>query len=113
MSLSKNEAGKARIALSLPDVITKALDSYHLFMQRDIEDDPKAFAAHHTAAKVAIAHLELLLKLGRILDAAQGEDTLEEEEKTRLEALLLAASADVARYKSRQDIWEEEGEGGE
>lgn len=113
MPLSKHEAGQACIALSLPDAIAKALQSYHTFMQQEISDDPKAFAAHHTAAKVAIAHVELLLKLGKILDSAKGQDGLAEDEKNRFEALLAEASEDVARYKSRQDVWEEEGDQGE
>ncbi|MGE4313024.1 MAG: hypothetical protein AB7E85_01970 [Pseudobdellovibrionaceae bacterium] len=113
MPLSKQEAGQARIALSLPDAIAKALLSYHLFMQKEISEDPKEFAAHHTAAKVAIAHVELLLKLGKSLDAVHEDEALADGERARLEALLEEASQDVARYKSRQDVWEEEGEEGE
>lgn len=113
MPLSRHEASKARIALSLPDAIAKALESYHLFMQQEIAEDAKSFAAHHSAAKVAIAHVELLLKLAKILDAVHNDTSLAEDEKNRFEALLAEASEDVERYKARQDIWEEEGEAGE
>ncbi|MCB1530915.1 MAG: hypothetical protein H6853_04840 [Rhodospirillales bacterium] len=50
----------------LPEALTRALDSYHRFSEREApQDDAKAFSAHHTACKVAIAHIELLLKLAK------------------------------------------------
>jgi hypothetical protein len=49
------------IALFLPDALQKAFLSYHHFMKQDVPDDAKGFGAHHGAAKVAIAHIELLM----------------------------------------------------
>lgn len=53
-----------QIARFLPDALAKALASYQQFIRWD--DDPetaKQFNDHHNACKVAIAHIELLLKL--------------------------------------------------
>lgn len=63
------EAGsRARIAAFLPEAIGKALESYYAFVAQEVSDDVKAFSAHHSAGKVAIAHIELLLKLARFVD---------------------------------------------
>ena len=47
----------------LERAIAKALESYHCFMEQDAPEDAKGFSAHHNAAKVAIAHVELYSKL--------------------------------------------------
>lgn len=52
----------------LPDAIHTAIISYQTFSQKGFEDDPKAFKDHHSACKIAIAHIELLLKLARWAD---------------------------------------------
>ncbi len=49
----------------LPKAIQKSLESYHRFSDQKIPEDAKGFSAHHTACKVAIAHIELLLKLAK------------------------------------------------
>lgn len=56
---------RMRLARFLPDAIARALNSYHSFSQAEVPNDPKEFAAHHNACKVAIAHIELLIKLAR------------------------------------------------
>lgn len=61
-------ATREKIAEFLPDALATAFSSYHLFSQREIEkqgDVSKNFNAHHAACKVAIAHIELLIKLAR------------------------------------------------
>jgi hypothetical protein len=57
------EAVRERIAKFLPEALHAAIDSYHQFSSTDVPSDTKSFSAHHTAAKVAIAHIELLIKL--------------------------------------------------
>lgn len=47
----------------LPEAITRAVNSYHKFSSQDIIHDVKNFAAHHTACKVALLHVEHLIKL--------------------------------------------------
>jgi len=58
------------LARQLPAMIETALRRYRDFT--DIEPptkDTKLFAAHATASKAALAHLEQLLKLARMVDA--------------------------------------------
>ncbi|MAQ71806.1 MAG: hypothetical protein CL565_06395 [Alphaproteobacteria bacterium] len=109
MTLSLEKEAKARIASFLPQAICKALKSYHDFMGQDVSiEDAKSFGAHHTAAKVAIAHVELLIKLCKASDLS-GEIN-NKDEKKRLVEVTAQAEAELAQYKSRQEVWEEEGE---
>ncbi len=62
------------IAKFLPDALQKAFESYHHFMAQDVPDDAKGFGAHHTAAKVAIAHIELLMKLATLANLTDAKD---------------------------------------
>jgi hypothetical protein len=54
---------------ALQRAIRRVVDDYNAFLERGpapgTHDDAKAFAAHHAAAKSALAHLEHLLKLAR------------------------------------------------
>lgn len=63
--MSKNIDSKTRrqIADFLPSAISKTLQSYEGFILSEEVGDAKEFTAHHNACKVAISHLELLLKL--------------------------------------------------
>ncbi|UFN47965.1 hypothetical protein LPC08_18390 [Roseomonas sp. OT10] len=59
----------------LRTAIRRVLADYEAFVSRTpiegVHEDPKAFAAHHAAAKTALAHLEHLLKLARSAAAGQ------------------------------------------
>ncbi len=69
MSITKIEDETRRqISVFLPDAIARALDSYHSFSAQEPPDEAKEFTAHHNACKVAIAHIELLIKLARWAD---------------------------------------------
>ncbi len=61
------------IAAFLPCAIESALESYITFSQEEATNaqkkyNAKDFKAHHDACKVAIAHIELLIKLARWAD---------------------------------------------
>jgi hypothetical protein len=49
--------------------IRKVVEDYETFVSRGpapgTHEDPKAFTAHHAAARAALAHLEHLMKLNR------------------------------------------------
>lgn len=98
------EITRAQIAEFLPTAIAQALDSYHSFMNQGIpSDDVKEFSEGHKAAKVAISHIELLIKLAKwadIPDIVLGQDA-------RLSDLLLQADQDVNAFK---DIFSEDAE---
>lgn len=61
------ETLKARLAEALPGLFDAALEAYRRLAETDHETDPKASAAAHGAAKAALVHLELLLKLAELI----------------------------------------------
>lgn len=65
-----NEDGmRTRITEFLPRALETALDSYRKFTGEGKEhEDAKGFKEHHDACKVALAHIELLLKLAKLAD---------------------------------------------
>lgn len=93
---------RTRIAEFLPDALASALTSYQLFLQREHAEDPKNFKAHHDACKVAIAHVELLIKLAQWADlpSAQVED---ESHQKMLAAMIQNAQSELAQYKKREE----------
>ena len=77
---------RKRIADFLPAAITKAVESYEIFMTKSISEDSKIFSEHHKAAKVALGHLQLLIKLGSWAN-------LPDEESAQIELAALYAEA--------------------
>jgi hypothetical protein len=76
--MPKTETGmRQRIAEFLPGALEKAIISYENFMEQSHDDEGK-FKSHHDACKVALAHIELLVKLAKWADlpdpALEGED---------------------------------------
>jgi len=65
------------------------------------DDDTKAFAAHHTACRAALAHLEHLIKLAR----AMGSTGAELEEAA---VVLVEAREAIAAFKEEDLDGEEE-----
>lgn len=101
-------AGREQIALFLPDAIAKALTSYHRFADNSIPDDAKGFSAHHGACKVAIAHVELLLKLARWADLPDA-DSEDQNTQVILSAMMEEANKKLAEYNENMEA-EDEGE---
>jgi len=69
-----DEATRKQVAVFLPELITKTLQSYYDFVSAGPETatpaktSSKSFSEHHSAGKVALAHLDLLLKLANLAD---------------------------------------------
>lgn len=66
---------RAQIAENLPKAIERTVDSYHTFM--DTEQTKKQsdeFKSRHAAAKTALAHIELLMKLATMVEAMNEDD---------------------------------------
>lgn len=57
----------------LPATLRKALSSYREFVEKEDFATNDGFSKDHTACKVAISHIELLIKLGRLAYAGEGE----------------------------------------
>lgn len=101
-----NDDARARIAAFLPEAIMAALDSYHHFLRAGPDeskdgDQAKNFKAHHDACKVAIAHLELLIKLGKSLDI-DAQDEADAKSQV-LAAMLKNAEAEIGKHEKDND----------
>lgn len=63
------------LAAELESAVMRVAEDYGAFVSRGpapgMHDDAKAFAAHHAAAKSALAHLEHLMKIARTAGAGE------------------------------------------
>ena len=82
---------RKRIATFLPDSIAQALTP----------EEAKEFSAHHSACKVAIAHIELLIKLARWADLpdAKAENG---NQQILLAAMMQEAEEELEAYKNKE-----------
>lgn len=91
------EAAREELAAAM----LKVAEDYRSFVAQGpapgTHDDAKAFAAHHAAAKSALAHLEHLLKLAR----AQGP-VEEEQGMAQADALLREARGALRRAAEQE-----------
>ena len=89
-----HEKLRAQIEEFLPNAIKRALDSYFQFSIEDVEEkESKKFAAHHAAAKAAMAHIELLLKLAKMAEIP--EEALGQGGTAELEKALKKAHIEI------------------
>lgn len=91
------------IAAFLPGAIAAALQSYSNFLEEQAtseeQPDSKDFKAHHDACKVAIAHIELLVKLAKwadLPDPVLGDQARHAE----LQAMIALANAEIAESEN-------------
>ena len=94
---------REQIARFLPDAIARALTSYFEFSTSETEEkDSKKFAAHHTASKAAISHIELLLKLAKL---AELPDAAAENHNNQivLAAMVQEAREELDKYNKDHD----------
>lgn len=84
---------RAACRADMPGRIGAALDEYQRFVAEPPPADAKGFAAWQAAAKAALAHIELLLKLARWADGAAigGNDEDDASEDDGLGQLLAQA----------------------
>ncbi|OAN50152.1 hypothetical protein A6A04_01710 [Paramagnetospirillum marisnigri] len=66
---------RQKLAISLPGRIQAAVAGYEIFVASEPPVEAKGFAAWHAAAKSALAHVDLLVKLARW---AEGGDEAED-----------------------------------
>lgn len=86
---------RRQLQTALPLRIRAALDGYETFTADAPPADAKGFAAWHAAAKAALAHVELLVKLARwadgkadaAADGTDGVDRLLAEARAALDSL--------------------------
>jgi hypothetical protein len=93
------ESTRRQIAEFLPAAIERTLESYREFSGRDAGGDSKAFNAHHAACKVAVAHIELLIKLAKWADLADADKT--QGADATLAAMMKDAAEEVGGYREK------------
>lgn len=95
--MTEKEGGmRASVTEFLPDALSKALNSYQDFSEREYENEkPKAFKEHHDSCKAAISHVELLLKLAEKFDVL-GSETFDDN---ALAVMIESARSEVGKYK--------------
>ncbi len=103
MTRKIEETSRVQTAGFLPDAIARALTSYQKFSESASGVESKDFAAHHNACKIAIAHIELLLKLARWADLP-GDDA-PSNDKAILSAMMSAAEEELERYHSGENLF--------
>ena len=80
------------IAKFLPKAIKIALASYRLFSVKTLKKDSAEFKKHHDACKVAISHIQLLIKLAQWADLPDPSIEDENGHKVLLELIENAKS---------------------
>lgn len=102
---------RQQIAAFLPDAISQTLKSYYRFAQQEAPEDKtpgknpvttREFADYHKACKVAISHIELLIKLARWADLPDAKD----EDRNRqiiIAAMINEAQKELEDYNRRQE----------
>tara|TARA_R110001592_G_scaffold27763_21_gene102864 strand:- start:5556 stop:5882 length:327 start_codon:yes stop_codon:yes gene_type:complete len=86
------------IAEFLPHAIQTALESYKSFSSQDVPEAPKDFKAHHDACKVAIAHIELLIKLAKLADLP-ASDSNDQDDQALLLGLIENAEGELRLHQ--------------
>ncbi len=102
-------ATREQVAEFLPRAIKKALTSYHNFMGNEVPGDAKGFSQHHSACKVAIAHVELLLDLARWADLPGDEK--EGRDYQKLAGIVTKAEQQLTAFQEQQGEEEPEEDG--
>ncbi len=74
--ISIEDNTREQLAEFLPRALHKALESYHGHMNQDVNSEDFSFSNFHKDAKVAISHVELLIKLAKWVDQAGPEEQI-------------------------------------
>lgn len=94
-----DQDARERLSGFFPEALRRAIESYKDFMEQEQSGPPaKDFKEHHTAAKVAISHIELLIRLGEW--AQLGEQAGEDE--AALRSILAEAEAELKAYQESE-----------
>ena len=92
---------RKQIAEFLPEAIELAVKSYKEFMQEGHGTKANGqpdFVDHHKSAKIAISHIELLIKLAKWADLPDATDAIMRNSDA-FKSLMAAAEAEIAAYE--------------
>lgn len=101
MSIKIEDLSRTQIAEFLPDAIRAALTSYQKFSSKKVSDDESEFRNHHNACKVAISHIDLLLKLARWADLPD-DDLADKNSQKILVAAIAEAENELKGYEEQE-----------
>lgn len=87
---------RRRLQASLPSRVEAALAGYERFSAKQPPADAKGFGAWHGAAKSALAHVELLVKMARWAEG--GADIAAPDPAAGLDRLLAEARAALDEF---------------
>lgn len=102
MNSKIEENTRAQIASFLPDVLTSALLSYQQFMEQDVSKKASEFKDYHNACKVAIAHIELLIKLAKWADLPGSKASGGDGNEVLL-AMMATAESELKKHHEKYD----------
>jgi len=101
--MSKNitieHSTREQIAEFLPEAIALAVGSYRDHMSKTIGEG--GFESHHKQAKVAISHIELLIKLAKWADLPD-KAVIGDAEASYLQGLMTKAEAEIEAYEEEE-----------
>ena len=102
---------RRHVAEFLPDALRRALESYHAFMRdRQMPDEPGDFSKHHNAAKAAISHIQLLLKLAQWAELPEATENNSANGDSETAKTIQDARQEIQGNAGSQERWEIEGE---
>ncbi len=93
------------ISLFLPDALRAALTSYQEYVTTPGRGEGDKFKDYHVSCKAAVAHIQLLLKLAKMVDPGEDDSAAHPADKSGpvlLRATVGAAEAELAGYALRQ-----------
>lgn len=97
MTIDMEGAARKKVAIFMPKAIDEVLQSYYDFLcdkgkGNDSRTREKKFAEHHSACKIALSHLELLIKIASMAKLETGEQGIAAQ-------LLLQARSETNTYR--------------
>jgi hypothetical protein len=102
---------RQQIAEFLPEAIELAVHSYKEFMKGGIKIQPStgkpknsednSFTSHHKSAKIAISHIELLIKLAKWADLPD-QEIIGQKGAEYLQGLMETAEAEIEAYEEEE-----------
>ncbi|MDF1749946.1 MAG: hypothetical protein P1V34_13825 [Alphaproteobacteria bacterium] len=91
---------RQRLMKKLPDMLDAAIAAYQQIALNGPSEDPKSFAAAHTGAKAALAHIEQIIKLA---EAAAAQDEAHQNDAEGFSTLITAARSALEQDEEEQE----------
>lgn len=93
---------REQIAKALPGFMKNVLDSYKQFSSMPATENSKEFKERHDASKVAVGHIQLLMKLAALVDCAEDKSQQDKQDKNiRLREMIENATLEIKKYSDK------------